>query len=439
MIAKLISSLMALTAIAELAFYAFKSRDTTFILGPAFSNIGRIDHFTDLQVVTLNGASCPIPLELIYDRGCYFNQTNIPRLFIGLARLLGVNKDSTIWAGFILGTFAIAAILCAYILYLNQWRLVLATGVALSLYPFRLALERGNIDLIILIILILAGLLAAARPPTILKTSLLTGLFVLGSMGKLYPLLLTPLLILNYKEVLRGRYSFLSIAIPLIIASTSFFILLPDVHAMLRESYKDVAGGLSYGLATLVEPTLGGFGLLGLKLAIIALIAASSFSSIDVFGHQSLAADVSGSLASAKTSERLGGILFIIGATLLVSTYLIFINGIYRISVPFILILPAIIHAIQISSPPEASSGKPALGHQDNAGILFLLLVLFSIGIAGYRPYATGSNLQHYTNLFLNLILIPTAVGTVGSALALVFLRQKTTNADLGGRRFTQA
>jgi hypothetical protein len=122
-----------------------------------------------------------------------------------------------------------------------------------------------------------------------------------------------------------------------------------------------------------------------------------------------------------------------------VSTYLIFINGIYRISVPFILILPAIIHAIQISSPPEASAGKPASGHKDNAGILFLLLVLFSIGIAGYRPYATGSNLQHYTNLFLNLILIPTAVGTVGSALALVFLRQKTTNADLGGRRFTQA
>ena len=439
MIAKLISGLIALTAIAELAFYAFKSRDTAFILGPAFSTIGRIDHFTDLQVVTLNGASCPIPLGLIYDRGCYFNQTNIPRLFIGLARLLGLNKDSTIWAGFILGAMAIAAILWAYILYLNQWRLVLATGVALSLYPFRLALERGNIDLIILIILILAGVLAAARPPTILNTSLITGLFVLGSMGKLYPLLLTPLLILNYKEVLRGRYSFLSVAIPLTIASTSFFVLLPDVHAMLRESYKDVAGGLSYGLATLVEPTLGGFGLLGLKLVIIALIASSSFSCIDVFGNQSLAADVSGSLASTKTSERLGGILFIIGATLLVSTYLIFINGIYRISVPFILILPAIIHAIQISSPPEASAGKPASGHKDNAGILFLLLVLFSIGIAGYRPYATGSNLQHYTNLFLNLILIPTAVGTVGSALALVFLRQKTTNADLGGRRFTQA
>ena len=96
---------------------------------------------------------------------------------------------------------------------------------------------------------------------------------------------------------------------------------------------------------------------------------------------------------------------------------MIFIKGIYRISAPFILILPAIF----------------------NAGVLFLLLVLISIGIAGYRPYATGSNLQHYTNLFLKLILIPTAVGTVGSALALVFLRQKMTNADLGGRRFTQA
>ena len=104
---------------------------------------------------------------------------------------------------------------------------------------------------------------------------------------------------------------------------------------------------------------------------------------------------------------------------------MIFINGIYRISVPFLLILPAIIHALQISSPPEASAGKPALGHQDNAGVLILLLVLISIGIAGYRPYATGSNLPHYTNLFLKLILIPTAVGTVGSALALVFIRQK--------------
>ena len=48
MLAKLISALMGLTAIAELAFYAFKNYSATFILGPAFSNVGRIDHFTDL-------------------------------------------------------------------------------------------------------------------------------------------------------------------------------------------------------------------------------------------------------------------------------------------------------------------------------------------------------------------------------------------------------
>lgn len=423
MLAKLISALMGLTAIAELAFYAFKNHSATFILAPAFSNVGRIDHFTDLQVVTLNGTSCPIPLEKIYETGCYFNQTNIPRLFIAFARLLGIGKDSTIAVGFILGTLAIVAVLWAYVLCLQRWRLVLATGIGLSLYPFRLALERGNIDLIILILLMLSGLLASARPPSILKTSLITGLFVVGSLGKLYPLLLTPLLMINYKEILRGRCAFLAVVLPMAIASASFFALLPDLHAMLRESYKDGAGGLSYGLATLVEPTLAGIGPLGLKLAVIALIAVSSFSAIDVFGNQSLAAEVRGSLASDKTGVRLIGILFIIGTTILLGTYFIFINGIYRISLPFLLILPAIVHAIRFSPSSPAMAGQARPVHSDKDGLLFLLLIVVSIGVAGYRPYLTTSNLQHYTNLFLNLILIPAAVGTLGSALALILVQ----------------
>jgi hypothetical protein len=82
MLAKLISALMALTAIAELAFYAFKSHSLNFIFEPALSNVGRVDYFIDLQVVTLNGASCQVPLAMIYEKSCYFNQTNIPRLFI---------------------------------------------------------------------------------------------------------------------------------------------------------------------------------------------------------------------------------------------------------------------------------------------------------------------------------------------------------------------
>ena len=162
--AVLISAIMGVLAIAELIFYAFKDRSTNFILGPAFNNVGRIDHFTDLQVVTLNGASCPMPLGTIYEKGCYFNQTNIPRLFIGFARFLGIGKEHTLWLGVAIGAFAIAAVLLAYALCLQQWRLVMATACGLSLYPFRLALERGNIDLIILIILVFSGLIAAARP-----------------------------------------------------------------------------------------------------------------------------------------------------------------------------------------------------------------------------------------------------------------------------------
>jgi len=142
MTAILISAIMGLTAIAELIFYAFKDRSTSFILGPAFSNVGRIDHFIDLQVVTLNGASCSRPLETIYEKGCYFNQTNIPRLFISLARFIGVGKEDTLWVGVAIGAVAISAVLLAYALCLRQWRLVMATACGLLLYPFRLALLR---------------------------------------------------------------------------------------------------------------------------------------------------------------------------------------------------------------------------------------------------------------------------------------------------------
>jgi len=422
MTAILLSAIMGLTAIAELIFYAFKDRSTSFILSPAFSNVGRIDHFIDLQVVTLNGASCSRPLETIYEKGCYFNQTNIPRLFISLARFIGVGKEDTLWVGVAIGAIAIAAVLLAYALCLRQWRLVMATACGLLLYPFRLALERGNIDLIILIILIIlifSGFLAAARPPSVLKTSLLTGLFVMGSLGKVYPLLLTPLLILNYKEIVPGRLSFLAAVIPMAIASASFAGLWPDLHAMLRESYKDVEGGLSYGLATLVEPSLDGIGLLGLKLALIILIASSALSASDPFGIQSLACTVRRCLASTRFRDRLAGILFVIGGTLLAGTYFIFINGIYRISVPFLLILPAIIQSLRFGPASANKPGQTLSDPQSISGVSFLLVIIVCIGVAGYRPYDAGSNLQHYTNLFLNLILIPSAIGAVGSALAL--------------------
>lgn len=57
----------------------------------------------------------------------------------------------------------------------------------------------------------------------------------MGSLGELYPLLLTPLLILNYEEILPGRLSLLAAVIPMAIASASFAGLWPDLQAMLRE------------------------------------------------------------------------------------------------------------------------------------------------------------------------------------------------------------
>ncbi len=62
---------------------------------------------------------------------------------------------------------------------------------------------------------------------------------------------------------------------------------------------------------------------------------------------------------------------------------------------------------------------QSATKNQDGGGILFLVLVLvvFSIGMAGFRYCDPETNLQHHTNLFLNLILIPVVAGIVDSAL----------------------
>jgi hypothetical protein len=125
------------------------------------------------------------------------------------------------------------------------------------------------------------------------------------------------------------------------------------------------------------------------------------------------------SLVSAKSRERLAGILFVIGSTLLAGTCFIFINGIYRISVPFLLIFTAIIQVMRFS---PASSNKPVPNLSDPqsiSGISFLLVSIVCIGLAGYRPCDAGFNLQHYTNQLLNLILIPSVIGAVGTALAL--------------------
>jgi hypothetical protein len=219
------------------------------------------------------------------------------------------------------------------------------------------------------------------------------------------------------KRCIHGKFSWLALAIPAILATLIFCVLLPDIGNMVRESCKDIAGGLSYGLATLVQPNIEGLGFLGIKIALICLVASSAWLPVDVFGNQSLAAQVHTSLNSDRISNRLSGNLFLIGSMLLLATYIVFINGIYRLSIPFIVLMPAMMNTVQVALLRSSQLPQSATKNQDGGGILFLVLVVFSIGIAGFRYCDPKTNLQHYTNLFLNLILIPMVAGIVDSAL----------------------
>ena len=244
-------ALILMGYIAELALYSFGSDELNLFGTYPFFNIDRANHFIDLQVVTLNGHDCRLPLESIYEKGCYFNPTNIPKLFIYTARFLRIGADSTKAAGFILGSSSIGMILFTYQRSLPRLKAVFAAALVVGCFPYRLAMERGNIDLLVLILLLTSAFFLSLsdskhRPYSFLCICGSTICASIAVLGKAYPVLVSPAIILtilfadNFHP--KEKTYLLSLIAALLIGSVA--VLLPVFSLMTCSSFSEFAGGL---------------------------------------------------------------------------------------------------------------------------------------------------------------------------------------------------
>ena len=405
----------------ELGLYAFAPTGISFMGLYPFFNVERIDHFIDLQVLTLNGIDCVYPIESIYEKSCYFNPTNIPKLFIHFARLLHIGSSSTNVAGFLLGTTSICLLLFVY-RYCLSFALGLAgASVVIGTFPFRLALERGNIDLLILDIMIVSALFLALidkrsanleKKLLILASTLMVGVAFLG---KIYPVVS---LLAIYLYIYSSSYFPIKVKNYIVVISVAIFSvlglsLLPDLQHMTSSSYREISGGLGYGLVTSPDPSLDTNVIILSKLTIILSSAILFYSEpSDFFGTRLSGESLQYLMRSPTIKSRLIATMYLYGLSIFVGTYFVFVNGVYRLSVPLVLMSPWIIHTL-ISNYSRVK--------QEAHGALFILITTILVSYSGYRPYPINSNLQHLTQMLLEFGLYPLIIGFILSIVP-VFL-----------------
>jgi len=371
--------------VAELALYSFAPKHIGLLEIYPFFNTGSIDYFVDLQVVTLNGYGCGFPVESIYEASCYFNPTNIPRLFIHIARFLHIGAQNTRAVGFGVGSVSIGLLFLVYRYSLSRVQAIFAAVLVVGGFPYRLALERGNVDLVVLSLLLLSAFFLSLpsskqRLQSILCACTSIACAAISVLGKVYPVLIFPVIVL----VIMASHSFSRIVkIILVSLATALLIgslvsLLPDLSHMTGSSYRELAGGLGYGLMTSPDKNVGELFTVLIKVFIVGFVVIFAvLDDDDFFGSRDSAKELM-FLFRSSPRQRLISIAFFFGSLLFLGTYLVFVNGIYRLSVSFSLLAPWLVYWAFTRSKKIMSLSQ---------GGLCLILSFLAISIVGYRPY----------------------------------------------------
>lgn len=404
----------------ELFLYALTSVQFQILGIRPYFNIDRIDHFIDLQVVTLNGFGCDIPIRSIYQESCYFNPTNIPRLFIYFARTLYIGPHNTNLIGLVVGLISIISLYSLYRFSISSFHASLAAVVIVGGYPYRLALERGNIDIIVLCLIFGSCLLLSfanqkSREFNNILIIFSISLLTIATLGKVYPILtlfIFPLacLLLNQFSLKEIKYVTTLVLLLLIVSSS---ILVPDIFHMTNSSYKEFSGGLGYGLLTSPDPKLPKAIVLLIKCSVIGIISSiSSCNRSDFFGSQYSSMQLASFFKSHSPKYRLISIMFLFGSVIFIGTYFVFINGIYRlvVSISLMGLWFAFWASVRIKSLTSDWSG----------GGCFVIFAVFAMLIVGYRPYISESNLQHLTQQFVEYVFYPVVCAYLFSTLILI-------------------
>ena len=248
----------------ELVGYAYGS-------SAAFNDVPRANPsevFFDLRIFTHNGVNCGINIKEIEPyRHCAVDlyPYNYPTFALWLVRFLGISRDSTSEVGVILG---ITTITLLTIFFLQRMREVLpyrlaACGIFLCLigslnsFSFRYALERGQVDLFVLNLVLLPLVLPFQRGKSEKEISgQYIGIYIgllLGSLTKIFTFpALVGISMLEALSLMKKRINCLSFIFFWITIIACGIVLVRPIQISRGLNIKGL-GGHGFGLDVLLD------------------------------------------------------------------------------------------------------------------------------------------------------------------------------------------
>ena len=351
---------------------------------PAFAGLPQMSPgFADLRQLT-HAAGCGAAFaELLANTvNCdlWSRPFNYTEPSLHLVRVLGINTTNTPLIGLLLGVAAVALSVVFILQSVNgRARAYWLAAMFLGSFPFQLALERGNHDLLVLVgcLLIPALFLSRSAWMTPVLAFAVTAL-------KLFPLVgLVPWSLLQLR---RPRSRWLAAAI-LLGTGVGLAIQISDLPAIMANTPKS-DGGNGFGLLASYAGVLG-TGAAGaltlLKLALMSLSAAFCERRLDQRG---LAPTQDESLSSSLSQQAA-----LLMGTMVVIVYVISRSWDYRL-IFGLGVLPSWLN----SRPHDSQAGLPWLG----MGLVFV----------GYEQYLRGS-LGSAAHLLADVVIQPLLIGVL--------------------------
>lgn len=358
-----------------------------------FWRIPKIPSFIDLQQLTHSSGCDASFYELLNNlKNCDpvnrpFNYTSFSLYSL---RLFGVNSDSSGILGLLIGLIAISTVCLFFWKALgnrNYWKLLAA--ISILSFPFQLAIERGNHDLVVFCLCLILSSLALKQN---IRNIVLSGILAfLSGVLKIFPVFgIVPWVLCRKPQ---NKVVTFSIIVPSIL---SLIYQVRDIPLILANTPRP-GGYVSFGLLT--THGAGGFGVLIIAAKIVLII--SAFLMIYKFFIQSFSETKI--LSLLRRQKTLSVSSFVLSGWILVATYFLSRSWDYRF-IFIIGILPFCFQILDITNSPKLKNYfiKPLTD-----GILF-------ISFEQYLPL---------TNLFNRLsdfIIQPIIFGALAFVLLLV-------------------
>lgn len=408
----------------------------------AFQDLPRAnvsDIFFDLKIWTFNLSDCDIPLSSYRpDVSCTSNLYPFayPVFPLYLLRLLPLDSTSHVKFGIILGlltVLSLASLFSLSALREKSWKYSIVMATASSIFilspPFRYLVERGQIDQVILLLLIFPLLLAYAVPrllPSTLITIIAYVCYGIGALAKIYPIVaylsnmlfsiasnLQAIFLPQRSSSSRIRHSLSSLSALVVFLFLIALLYQPYLNA--KSALFPNLGGHGFGLVNLIDAPYA----LSMSLNLyskITLFTASLIVCVRPFFHlatchrQSLSNNTLSASSHSSAVEK----LYLNIVAIMVATYLFSDSINYKLSLIGLLI--PYLSSFTLSSSLVVRT----------ISSLLLISGLLSTVLSGYPPY--NPVLYTYKEWITQFLLHPIFFGGLMGVLVSRSLRHIQLN-----------